>query len=155
MTAPEALAFVEEHGVVLVSARGPAPRLVEAIAGEPIRGSWWAHPRAHRIYGVLEAVYDSRDVLVCRLIDRKVTLIHRRLWPALVRLAGRLGRKRLAAVREEHTPSGRHRTVETPFPRWVPAAIREAAKRLSEADAVAALPRGCFASRHRPAATRV
>ena len=30
-----ALAFVERHGVVLASARGPAERLIEAIAGEP------------------------------------------------------------------------------------------------------------------------
>jgi hypothetical protein len=35
MTAVEALAFVEAHGVVLVSAKGPVPRLTEAIAGEP------------------------------------------------------------------------------------------------------------------------
>ncbi len=40
MTAEEAIAFVREHGVVLVSAKGPVPRLVEAIAGETIRGSW-------------------------------------------------------------------------------------------------------------------
>ena len=28
---------------VLQAARGPAPNLAEAIAGEPIRGSWWGH----------------------------------------------------------------------------------------------------------------
>ena len=39
----EALAFVREHGVVLVSAKGNGPNLVEAIAGEPIKGSWWGH----------------------------------------------------------------------------------------------------------------
>jgi len=33
------IAFVEKHGVVLASARGPVPSLAEAIAGEPIRGS--------------------------------------------------------------------------------------------------------------------
>ena len=31
-----------EHGIVLVSAKGPAPRLTEAIIGKPIKGSWWA-----------------------------------------------------------------------------------------------------------------
>ena len=38
MNAQEALEFVETHGVVLVAARGPVPRLTEAIAGEPIKG---------------------------------------------------------------------------------------------------------------------
>src|ERR1700674_3443868 len=37
----EALAFVRDHGVVLVSGKGPAPRLTEFISGEPIKGSWW------------------------------------------------------------------------------------------------------------------
>jgi len=36
MTATEAIAFVRQHGVVLVSAKGGVPRLTEAIAGEPI-----------------------------------------------------------------------------------------------------------------------
>ena len=35
------MAFVLRHGVVLVSAKGPAPRLTEAIAREAIRGSCW------------------------------------------------------------------------------------------------------------------
>ncbi len=37
----EGLAFVKRHGVVLHAARGPVPSLAEAIAGGPIRGSWW------------------------------------------------------------------------------------------------------------------
>jgi hypothetical protein len=77
-----ALGFVELHGVVLASAKGPAPRLVEAIAGEPIPGNWWSHPKAHCIYDVLAQVRESEQVLVCRLINGKLTLIHRRLWPA-------------------------------------------------------------------------
>jgi hypothetical protein len=64
MTAKQAAAFVREHGVVLMSASGPVPRLVEAIAGEPIKGSWWAHPRSRAIYQVLQAIEDSPDVLI-------------------------------------------------------------------------------------------
>ena len=40
--------FVERHGVVLASARGPVPNVAEAVAGEPIRGSWWGHPASPR-----------------------------------------------------------------------------------------------------------
>jgi hypothetical protein len=34
MSADEALAFIETHGVVRVAAKGPVPRLVEVILGE-------------------------------------------------------------------------------------------------------------------------
>jgi len=130
-----ALAFVKRHGVVLMSARGPIPSLAEAIAGAPIRGSWWGHPKSHHMYRVFEEVCGSGQVLVCRLVAGKVTLVHRRLWPALVRLGGGLPKRGLAAIREEHTAQGSHRAVVTPFPRWVPKQILSQAKRLTAAQA--------------------
>ena len=139
LTPEEALAFVGEHGVVLVSAKGTVPRLTEAIIGEPIKGSWWAHPRGRQIYAILGAVTESDQVLVCRLIDGKVTLVHRRLWPSLVRLAGRLAPERLTQVREEHTPSGRYVSHEVTFPQWVPAEIMKQAKKIGEKEALVAL----------------
>ena len=139
MTAVEALAFVEEHGVVLVSAKGPLPRLTEAIAGEPIKGSWWGHPKSHQIFAILEAVTASEDVLVCRLVKGKITLVHCRLWPALVRLAKRFPPDQIAKVRQEHTASGRHINKEVPFPQWVPPEVMKQAKSLGEEEATAAL----------------
>src|SRR5689334_18133558 len=103
--------FVEEHGVVLASARGPVPSLAEAVAGAPIRGSWWGHKKGTEIFRALNVVGDSADVLCLRLIDGKVTFVHRRLWPALVRLADQLGRERLTAIKQEHTETGAHRNV--------------------------------------------
>lgn len=135
MTTAEAMSFIEEHGVVLASAKGPVPRLTEAIIKEPIRGSWWAHPKSHHIFAILQGVTDSEDVLVCRLVNGKVTLIHRRLWPALVRVAKRFPPDRISQVREEHTASGRHVTREVPFPRWVPPDVAERAKAMSENEA--------------------
>jgi len=131
-----ALTFVKKHGVVLMSARGAIPNLAEAIAGEPIRGSWWGHPMSRHMYQVFESVCDSDQVLVCRLAGGKVTFVHRRLWPALVRLAGKLPKKGLAAIREEHTERGHHRTSVTPYPRWVPKEVLAQAKRLTVAGAV-------------------
>jgi hypothetical protein len=136
-SAEEALAFVREHGVVLASARGAAPRLTEAIAGETIRGSWWGHPQSHRIYAILKAVTEADEVLVCRLIDGKITLVHRRLWPSLVALARRFAPKQLARVREEHTASGRHVSREVPFPQWVPADVAVHARVVDEQEALA------------------
>jgi hypothetical protein len=139
MTAEEAIAFVRAQGVVLVSGKGAVPRLTEMIVGEPIKGSWWAHPKSHQIFAILQAVTDSKEILVCRLVDGKVTLVHRRLWPALVRVAGRFRPDQIAQVREEHTPSGRHATRVVPFPKWVPAEVKEQAKSISEPEALAAL----------------
>jgi hypothetical protein len=126
-----ALAFVRRHGVVLVSASGAAPSLAAWVAGEPIRGSWWAHARGHEIYAVASALRESPDVLVCRLLEGKLTMVHRRLWPALARAAPRLPHDRLARVSERHTERGRHETRETPFPGWVPPDVRAAARRLT------------------------
>jgi hypothetical protein len=138
-TAEEALAFVRAQGVVLVSAKGSGPSLVEAIAGHAIKGSWWAHVEAKRIYAILGAVTESEQVLVCRLVHGKITLVHRRLWPSLVRVANRLPPERLARVRQVHTASGRHENHETPFPQWVPVAVAEEASALGEPEALAAL----------------
>ena len=142
MKALDAIQFVKDKGVVLESAKGPAPRLVEEIAGESIKGSWWSHPKSRAIFRVLQAMKDSEDILVCRLVDGKVTYIHRRLWPALVRLAHRFPADRIAQVREEHTASGAHVSKDIRFPVWVPAEILKAAKELSEAEALNAL--GCW-----------
>ena len=128
----EALAFVREHGVVLASAKGSAPRLTEAITGEAIKGSWWSHPQSHRIYAILQSVAASDQILVCRLIDGKITYVHRRLWPSLVRLAERMAPGQIAQVREEHTASGRHVSRELPFPQWVPVDVAEEANAISE-----------------------
>src|SRR6202023_4438259 len=139
MTAAEALAFVKAHGVVLVSAKGPVPLLTETIAGEPIKGSWWGHPKSHQIFAILEVVTESEDVLVCRLVKGKITLVHRRLWPALVRVAARFPPNEISKVRHEHTASGRHVNKEVPFPRWVPAKVMKQASSISEEEALAAL----------------
>jgi hypothetical protein len=121
ITARKALAFVRKHGLVLQSAHVRAvPVLVDYIAGSTIRGSWWGHSMGKQIFEVLNDVHDSGDVVALRLIEGKLTLAHRSAWPALVALAGELGRARLAAVRESHTPSGKHETTSIPFPEWVP-----------------------------------
>jgi hypothetical protein len=136
-TAEEALAFVQRHGVVLASAKGTAPRLTEAIVGEAIEGSWWTHPKSRHIYSILGAVTDSDQILVCRLIGGKITLVHRRLWPCLIRIAKRFAPEQLAQVREEHTPSGRHASHVVPFPQWVPPEVSAQADAVDEQQALA------------------
>ena len=139
MNARQALAFFRKHGVVLEAAQGAAPSLAEAIAGKRIHGSWWSHPKSGEIFVVTRAVRDSEDVLVCRLIKGKVTFVHRRLWPALVRMANRFPPDHLSRISEVHTSSGRHVIKEIAFPDWVPPSVKAAAKKLSEESAQAAL----------------
>jgi len=139
MTAEEALAFVSKHGVVLASAPGPVPTLVTAIVGAPVKGSWWGHPKGREIFRVLSAVRESPDVLVCRLVDNKITFVHRRLWPALVRVAERFEARQIAQVHEEHTASGRHVTRDIAFPKWVPPDAMSQSRGLSEDEALKAL----------------
>ena len=139
MNADAAMAFVRRHGIVLVSAKGPAPRLIDAIAGEPIKGSWWVHGKSHQIFAVLQKLEDSPDILVCRFIAGRVTFVHRRLWPAIVKLASHFHPDQLARIRQEHTASGKHVNQLTAFPKWVPADTLEEAARLTTQEAEALL----------------
>jgi hypothetical protein len=136
LTLAQALAFIERHGVVCESAqRGAIPSLAEAVAGSKIRGNWWSHPKSKLIFSITRAVRDAPDVLVCRLVDGKITFVHARLWPALVRIADRFPQARLARVQESHSASGRHVLEEKRFPDWVPKEVLAAAKHMNDTEA--------------------
>jgi hypothetical protein len=135
MTFEEAHSFVRERGVVLASGRGAVPRLAEVITGEPIKGSWWAHPKSHQIFSVFQRLAESPDILICRLVGGKVTFVHRRVWPALARLADQFQPEQLAQVHQAHTAAGHHVAHEVAFPAWVPPEVLAEAQRLSESEA--------------------
>jgi hypothetical protein len=136
MTSQRALNLVKKEGVMLEAAQGPVPNLADLVAGGSRRGSWWTHPRGREIFSVTRSVRDARDVLVTRLLDGHITYVHRRLWPALVRLAPNLSRARLARLREVHTKSGAHRIEAQAFPGWVTSDVRRQAAALTEDAAV-------------------
>jgi hypothetical protein len=129
--------LVERHGVVLASARGAVPCVAEAVAGEPIIGSWWAHPKGKAIFAALSELDDSEDVRCFKLIGGKVTFVHRRMWPAIACLAtgGVLAAGRVASIQQEHMPTGEHRNLVTPFPDWVSDDVTRAAAAISIDDA--------------------
>jgi len=143
VTPAEALAFVRTHGLVLESGTGPVPSLAVTVAGGPIRGSWWAHAQGREIFAVTRAIRDRPDVLVCRLVDGKITYVHRRLWPALVRLSKRFPHKHLAQIREVHTVSGKHAVEEIRFPAWVSPEVAAQASDLDEESALRQLGSWC------------
>ena len=69
--AEAAAALVEERGVVQAARPGPGDllTLADAVAGEPIEGSWWEHVRSHTIFEILREVRARKDVLTCRLLE--------------------------------------------------------------------------------------
>jgi hypothetical protein len=150
MTPAEALAFVMAEGVVLEAGKGPVTSLAEAVAGAEIHGSWWAHPQGRQIFAVTRTIRDCPDVLVCRLVGGKITYVHRRLWPALVRVANRFPIANLAQIHEAHAPSGKHITKEIPFPDWVSDALAAQALKLGEKRAASLL--GAWSEKVKPAA---
>ncbi len=130
----EALSFIETNGIVLESAHGRVPAFADFVAGERVT-RWWSHPKGRLIFSLTRAIRDSPDVLTCRLIDNKITYVHRRLWPALVKLSGELDTSKLGAIREEHLPGGKHELRVTEFPQWVPAEVLAESKRLTRREA--------------------
>jgi hypothetical protein len=135
MSPEQALAWVKECGVAVESAHVDVASLTEFVTGESLKRSWWGHPKGDVIFHLSRVIRNSPDVLTCRLCNRKITYIHRRLWPALVRLADEFSKSRLGAVKETHTASGKHKVTVTPFPRWVPKEVMKAADTLSEDEA--------------------
>jgi hypothetical protein len=77
------LSALEQHGMLLKQDTR-LPSVVGIILGEPPRGSWWGHPRGHEIFAVLSELADHPDVLFTKLLSRKDTLVHRRVWPDLL-----------------------------------------------------------------------
>ena len=77
------LTLLRERGVLL-QADANQPSVATLVAGGPVRGSWWGHAAGAQIYAVLGLLEDHADALSTRLLDGKVTYVHRRLWPALM-----------------------------------------------------------------------
>lgn len=60
------------------------PSVCTLITGEPLKSSWWSHPKAQVIFQVNELLEDHADVMITKLVSGKVTFIHRKLWPAIL-----------------------------------------------------------------------
>ncbi len=87
MAAPKAQfnkVFNELKSIGLLLERDASfPSAVGLITGGPLRGSWWAHPQSHLIYDILGQLGAHPDVLITKLLSKKVTFVHRKLWPAI------------------------------------------------------------------------
>lgn len=123
--AARVLRVLQKRGLLLLS--DPAlPSLAALVAGAPVRGSWWSHPKGKAIFAAASRMEDHPDVAVVRLVSGKVTFVHRSLFPALLaavapgqpwqrrglppgvrRLLARVEKE--GVVRADAAPSGRER----------------------------------------------
>jgi len=97
-TVRQALAMLEREQVMtLVPVAGTSFRsLVAEIAGGPVKGSWWGHPRGKLIYRIATELEESGAVLTTKLVNGKVTFVHCKLWPPLLRIVTDAGWRELA-----------------------------------------------------------
>jgi hypothetical protein len=77
---------LRRHGMLLLQ-DPKLPSVAALVAGRPVRGSWWSHPRSQLIYQVSEQLVGHPEVVVAKLVSGKVTYVHRLLWPALLAVA--------------------------------------------------------------------
>jgi hypothetical protein len=76
---------LKDFGLLLLQDQ-ELPSVVGLFHGRRVNASWWSIPEANDIFRCLGS-FDPTAVAT-RLIMRKVTYVHRRLWPALVTLGG-------------------------------------------------------------------
>lgn len=59
------------------------PSLTTIVAGEPIKGSWWGHPRGNLMYNLSNELMGQADILTVKLINKKVSFVQKKHWDAL------------------------------------------------------------------------
>jgi hypothetical protein len=77
------LGELQLYGLLLASDK----RLISVttlVSGASVSGSWWASPHSHKIFNVMRSLTAHPDVTLAKLINQKVTYVHRKLWGALV-----------------------------------------------------------------------
>ena len=79
----EALAELIRRGLLLAH-DNVFPSLTRLTIGEPVRGSWWAHPLSNDVYMVSQRLQHCGEVAMIKLVSGKETYLHRQWWPHLV-----------------------------------------------------------------------
>jgi hypothetical protein len=117
------LAVLARHGLLLLS-DAALPSVTGLVAGAPVRGSWWGHPQGRAMFAAATEVAEHRDVTAVKLVNGKVTFVHRRLWPALLAVGASREPWQMDGLSaparrllERTSREGTLRTDETPAPK--------------------------------------
>ena len=126
------------HGFLLES-DPKLPSVCSLITGAALRGSWWSHPLAQIIFQVNEQLEDHDDVMIAKLISRKVTFVHRRLWSELATIGSAREPWQItglpAAIKsllQQVESAGALTTAETVWPRKAEMKFGDAARELEK-----------------------
>ncbi len=76
-----------ERRALLLQAGREFASVANLVAGEEIRGSWWAHPKSNLIYWVCQDLEAHPRVAEARLLAGKVTHLWHTLWPHVAAIA--------------------------------------------------------------------
>jgi hypothetical protein len=130
------LRTVEANGFLLES-DPKLPSVCSIITGSPLRGSWWSHPLAQIIFQINGKLEDHDDILIAKLISRKVTFVHRKVWSELATIGSSRERWQLmnlpAAAKsllKQVDSAGALTTAETIWPRKTEMKLGDAAREL-------------------------
>lgn len=74
---------LERHGLLLLHDL-KLPSITALVIGAPLSGSWWAHARGNEIYHLVAQLERGAGELSLKLVNGKVTFVHRRLWPLIL-----------------------------------------------------------------------
>ena len=80
------LAQLEQRELLLQAGR-EFPSIANIVAGEEIRGSWWAHPKSNLVYWVCQDLEQHPRIAEARLIAGKVTHLWQTVWPHIAAIA--------------------------------------------------------------------
>lgn len=79
-------AALSSHGLLL-EADERLPNVVQLVAGEALRGSWFEHPRGRDVFETVRSLNAHPDSMQTRLVSGQVTYLHRHFWPYLAAVA--------------------------------------------------------------------
>ena len=72
---------------MLLASDSVMPSVAGIVTGRSIRGSWWSDASAREIFAVLTELEETHELTFLKLVAGKVTILHRRLEPALLAIA--------------------------------------------------------------------
>jgi hypothetical protein len=79
--------WIRRERLVMLSPTENLPSVAKFIGGKNVTAKWWSHPKGNEIHNASQVLFSDPDILALKLVEGKVTFVHRTLWPILLSLA--------------------------------------------------------------------
>ncbi|TCA01027.1 hypothetical protein [Rhizobium leguminosarum] len=100
----DARGYLIQNGIIPLSPTKGLVSIVDLILGPGVPGNWWGHQNANLAYNAYSELANDPDIIVMKLVDYKVTLVHRTLWDCIFRVA--LDNGRITWRKKSLSPQG-------------------------------------------------